>query len=121
MARPIIELDQEQFEKLCELQCTKLEICGWFRITDKTLENWVKRTYKRGFSEVYAEKKGVGLIALRRAQFQLAQKNAAMAIFLGKNYLGQRDSLEFEDKESIARLDEILKGMKDASVKSKAE
>ena len=28
---------------------------------------------------------------MRRAQFRLAQKNAAMAIFLGKQWLGQKD------------------------------
>ena len=28
---------------------------------------------------------------LRRSQFKLAEKNAAMAIFLGKQYLGQKD------------------------------
>ena len=30
-------------------------------------------------------------MSLRRYQFQLAQKNTAMAIWLGKQYLGQRD------------------------------
>ena len=28
---------------------------------------------------------------MRRSQFKLAEKNAAMAIFLGKQYLGQKD------------------------------
>jgi len=43
------------------------------------------------FAGVFAQKRGAGLLSLRRAQFQLAQKNAAMAIFLGKNLLGQTD------------------------------
>ena len=33
----------------------------------------------------------MGLISLRRMQFQLAEKSAAMAIFLGKQHLGQQD------------------------------
>ena len=45
-------------------------------------------------------------------QWQLAAKNASMAIFLGKNYLGQKDSIEYEDRESIERLDAILDGMR---------
>lgn len=94
MARPRKEIDQEQFEKLCGLQCTMEEICGWFDITDKTLESWCKRTYKVGFSAIYAKKRETGKISLRRAQFRLAEKNAAMAIFLGKNYLGQTDRIE---------------------------
>ena len=122
MGRPPIEIDQEEFEKLCGLQCTKLEICGWFRTTDKTLENWCKRTYKRGFSEIYEEKRGLGKISLRRAQWRLAEKNATMAIFLGKNYLGQRDSTEWDDSESLGRLDAILRGIRNAAaVKSEAE
>ena len=113
MARPCKEIDQKEFEKLCELQCTEQEICGFFDVTDKTLTAWCKRTYGRSFSEVYEEKRGNGKISLRRAQFRLAEKSAAMAIFLGKNYLGQRDCVEYEDKESLAKLDAILAGMRD--------
>lgn len=92
--RPKKKIDQEQFEKLCELQCTQEEICGWFDITDKTLNSWCKETYGVSFSEIYSKKRERGKISLRRAQFQLAQKSAAMAIFLGKNYLGQTDRIE---------------------------
>lgn len=94
MARPKKEIDKTDFEKLCALQCTQEEICSWFDVTDKTLQSWCKRTYKKGFSEVYAKKREKGKISLRRAQFRLAEKNAAMAIFLGKNYLGQTDRQE---------------------------
>ena len=62
MARPRKEIDQKNFENLCALQCTKEEICGFFNVTDKTLENWCKRTYKAGFSEVFRQKRGKGKI-----------------------------------------------------------
>lgn len=91
MARPLKEIDKKAFENLCGLQCTKEEICSFFEVSDKTLERWCKRTYKAGFSEVFRQKRGKGKISLRRAQFKLAEKNASMAIFLGKQYLGQRD------------------------------
>lgn len=94
MARPRKEIDQKQFENLCTLQCTLDEFCGWFNVTDKTLDSWCKRTYGKHFSEVFREKRGTGKISLRRAQFQLAQTNATMAIWLGKQYLGQRDQIE---------------------------
>lgn len=94
MARPRKEIDKEAFENLCGLQCTKEEICSFFDVTDKTLESWCKRTYKDGFSEVFRQKRGKGKVSLRRAQFRLAKKNASMAIFLGKQYLGQRDQPE---------------------------
>ena len=31
--RPRKEINQTEFEKLCGLQCTKEEICDWFRVT----------------------------------------------------------------------------------------
>lgn len=94
MARPRKEIDQKQFENLCGLQCTLEEICGWFDVCSDTLETWCKRTYERSFSEVFAQKRGAGKISLRRSQWRLAEKNATMAIFLGKQFLGQRDNVD---------------------------
>lgn len=103
--RPKKEIDQEQFERLCGLQCTKEEICSWFAITDKTLDSWCKRTYNDSFSVIFEQKRGKGKISLRRAQWKLAEKSAAMAIFLGKNYLGQsdnpQDNIDMEDVDSF--------------------
>lgn len=111
MARPLKEIDKKQFENLCGLQCTKEEICEFFELTDKTLEKWCKRTYSAGFSEVFKQKRGKGKIALRRAQFRLAETNANMAIWLGKQYLEQKDdpnkaavNIEIEDLTPLADL-----------------
>lgn len=101
MARPRKEIDQKQFENLCGLQCTLDEICGWFDVTDKTLDGWCKRTYGSSFSDVFREKRGAGKISLRRAQFRLAEKNAAMAIFLGKQYLGQKDVVDVTSDDKV--------------------
>ena len=110
MARPRKEIDQKQFENLCGLQCTLEEICGWFEVTDKTLDGWCKRTYHASFSDVFKQKRGAGKISLRRSQWRLAEKNATMAIFLGKQFLGQRDSVDVAvtDAKGIA-LDELEK------------
>ena len=108
--RPKKEIAQDQFEKLCGLQCTLEEICGWFDVTDKTLDRWCKETYGESFSEVFAKKREAGKISLRRSQWRLAEKSAAMAIFLGKNYLGQSDHVVIEDRSALDKLDEILKG-----------
>lgn len=110
MARPKKEINKKEFEKLCGLQCTKKEMCCFFDITDKTLESWCKRTYKKGFSEIFEEKRGLGKISLRRNQFRLAEKNANMAIWLGKQYLGQKDDtkITFENPVVINGNDEIF-------------
>lgn len=109
MARPRKEIDQKNFESLCGLQCTKEEICGFFDVTDKTLESWCKRTYEAGFSEVFRQKRGKGKISLRRNQFRLAEKNANMAIWLGKQYLGQKDNIDVTSDEIIKKLDDVMK------------
>lgn len=87
-------IKKEEFEKLCSLQCTYNEICDWFDVEDDTLNSWCKKTYGTTFSEVFKIKRGKGQISLRRTQWKLAEKNAAMAIFLGKQYLGQTDKVE---------------------------
>lgn len=110
MGRPRKEIKQKEFENLCGIQCTKLEICAFFDVTDKTLESWCKRTYHAGFSEVFSQKRGMGKISLRRKQWQLAEKSASMAIWLGKQYLDQRDNVDVTvaDAKGIA-LDELEK------------
>ena len=52
----------------------------------------------------------MGKISLRRKQWQLAEKSASMAIWLGKQYLGQRDNVDVtvSDAKGIA-LDELEK------------
>lgn len=89
--RPKTQIDKKQFENLCGLQCTLEEMCGWFDCDNKTLESWCKSTYNMNFSEVFKIKRGKGKISLRRSQWRLAENNATMAIFLGKQYLGQKD------------------------------
>ena len=116
MPRHKTELDIKQFENLCGLQCTKEEICEFFGITDKTLDRWCKDTYKAGFSDVFRQKRGKGKIALRRSQFRLAEKNANMAIWLGKQYLEQTDSgkidvqIKQDDSITLALKEEFANG-----------
>ena len=95
MGRPRKEINKTEFEKLCFLQCTEREFCSWFDVSDETLNKWCKENYEgRTFLAVFKEKRENGLISLRRTQFQLAEKSPAMAIFLGKNLLGQTDKME---------------------------
>lgn len=102
MARPRIEIDNEQFESLCEMQCTLEEISGFFKCSEDTIERWCKRTYEKNFAEAYKKYSSKGRISLRRAQFKLAERSAAMAIWLGKQYLGQKERPEeFNDVEDV--------------------
>ncbi len=108
--RPRKEIDKTNFEKLCGLLCTLDEIAGFFNCSPDTIERWCKREYKANFAEVFKTYSAAGKISLRRYQFKLAEKSAAMAIFLGKNYLGQSDRTIIEDEgEGYGKLEGLLK------------
>lgn len=119
MARPRKEIDQKLFENLCGLQCTLLEICDALDVSDKTLDGWCKRTYGEHFSEVFAKKRGKGKISLRRMQWQLAAKNASMAIWLGKQYLGQRDVVALGEDDNGGR--DVVKIIDDIPIPATGE
>lgn len=110
--RPRKEIDKKQFEKLCFLQCTLIEFEGFLEVDNKTLEKWCKETYGMGFSEVYKLKRGNGKVSLRRSQWQLAQTNPTMAIWLGKQWLGQTDKQEVtvsvNDDETIKEMEKYF-------------
>ena len=104
MGRPTKEIDSNEFEKLCALQCTEVEIAGWFSVSVDTIERWCKRNYSMTFAEIYKQKRQKGAISLRRLQWQSAEKgNVVMQIFLGKQYLGQADKTEVKTEEQIKR------------------
>ena len=117
MGRPRKEIDQRQFESLCAIQCTLEEVCAVFDCDDVTLNAWCKETYGTTFSEVFKVKRQTGLSSLRRAQFKMAQTNPTMNIWMAKNYLGQKETIEVESKESLSKLDEILNGLKENAQK----
>lgn len=106
MGRPKIYIDQKEFEKLCKLQCTLEEIAGWFDCSEDKIEMWCKETYLTTFSEIFKVKSQGGKVSLRRMQFKLAETSSAMAIWLGKQYLGQRDVATAD--ESILELSKCI-------------
>lgn len=116
--RPKKIIDKKNFEAMCAYQCTLEEICAFLGVTDKTLNTWCKKEYGETFSVVFSQKRELGKMSLRRKQWKLADTSAPMAIFLGKQYLKQKDSVEVQDKESLDRLDEILKSVRETASKT---
>jgi hypothetical protein len=87
--RPPIPIDLAELEKLCVLQCTQREIAAWFGCTERTIESYAK---KPEVAEVMDRGRAKGQISVRRAQMKLLEAgNATMGVWLGKQYLGQRD------------------------------
>jgi hypothetical protein len=90
--RPEVEIPLDQVEKLGALQCTEAEMAGFFGVSLATIK---RRMAEEEFRAVYQRGAEKGRISLRRSQFKLAESgNPALNIWLGKQYLGQKEKLE---------------------------
>lgn len=115
MPRPRIEINKEMFESLCGIFCTLEEIACIFKCSEDTIERWCKREYKKSFADVYKKESMKGKASIRRTQFELAKRSVPMAIWLGKQYLGQRDVVEqVTDDASTEILNEIANEIRKA-------
>lgn len=108
-------INKEQFESLCKIHCTRDEICAVLGITDVTLYAWLKQQYGEDVSlkEIMAYYAAGGKASLRRIQWKQAETNPAMAMFLGKNYLGQSDR-PAESEQELENATNILISIKKA-------
>ncbi len=92
--RPPRDYDPKVFEGLCLVWCTNDEICSIFRCDIRSVDAWCKRHYGESFNDSYKRFSAGGYASLRRNQFNLSKTNAAMAIWLGKQKLGQKENPE---------------------------
>lgn len=109
------KIKKEQFENLCNLWCTLTEIAEFFGVSEDSVELWCKKTYNERFTDIYKKKNSKGKIALRRWQMKSAEKgNVTMQIWLGKQYLGQKEKIEYNDdninniNKNISNIAELL-------------
>lgn len=65
------------------------EVAAVLHVTEKTAIDFMKK--HQAAWDAYERGKQIGKISLRRLQLSLAKRHPAMAIFLGKNQLGQKD------------------------------
>lgn len=105
-------ISKKLFEELCAIQCTQEEIAAVLGVSRDTLMRWCLNTYDTNFATIFDEKRMKGKASLRRSQFNLAKSNPSLSIWLGKQYLGQRDNMDLRlnDEED----DAITKAIKGA-------
>lgn len=106
MGRPEIPIDPDQVSKLAQLGCKVSEIADFFGVSRDTIE--------RRFREEIVEGRAKLRVSLRRLQIEKAMEgNVVMLIWLGKQELGQVDSVahlsDFEAKRAQAMSDDELK------------
>jgi len=99
--KPKKEIDYRQFEELAKIQCTEKEICAVLSVNTDTLVKRLKEKYDMTFAEIRNIYKDYGRASLRRIQFKLAEKSPAMAIWLGKQYLEQKERIEVSNEDLI--------------------
>ena len=108
------KIDKNQFENMCQIQCTKDEICAIFEINEQTLTKWCEETYNMSFCDIYKSKSSGGKMSLRRQQFAKAEEgNTTMLIWLGKQYLGQTDKIESKNENTDTN-DKVFNKLKEA-------
>ena len=95
--RPKIKIDFATVDKLCSIQCTGEEIASILNVDYDTLNARIKEKFGKSFSDYFESKRGTGKASLRRLQWKAAEDgNATMLIWLGKQYLGQRDKQDID-------------------------
>lgn len=100
--RPKKKIDYDMAGKLASIMCTQEEIASIFEVDVRTLQR------DEEFCRVFKTGKDKGRMSLRRIQWKHAETNPAMAIWLGKQYLGQRDTVEeATDEEKVTFIDDV--------------
>ena len=108
------EADVRQFKQLGAIFCTRAEICQVMDLDPKTLNKLVAKHFRDvprddmrrapTFAEAWGYFSAQGRASLRRKQFELAlDGDRTMLIFLGKQYLGQRDDPSKRDATPSVR------------------
>lgn len=114
--RPKIEFTEKQWasiEYMAIIHCTGEEMAGVMGVDYDTLCSRVKERYNvDSFSDWYKNASAKGNMSLRRCQWKSAENgNVTMQIFLGKQWLGQKEQID-TNVSGNGMLDGILEYMK---------
>lgn len=117
MGRPKKNLTNDQWKSvdyMCMIHCTGEEIAGVLGMDYDTLNRNCKDTKGCYISEYIKEHQMGGKMSLRRAQWKSAESgNVSMQIWLGKQWLGQKESQEISvavnDDESVREMEDFFK------------
>ena len=111
MGRPKKNLTPKEWDSvkyMCMIHCTGEEIAGVLQMDYDTLNRNCKDKFGIPISEYIKSNQSNGKMSLRRAQWKAAESgNVSMLIWLGKQWLGQREVQEIE----IANTDETIRRM----------
>ena len=124
MGRPKKNLspkDWNSVDYMCMIHCTGEEIAGVLGMDYDTLNRNCKDTHGIPISEYIKMHSQGGKMSLRRAQWKSAEGgNVSMQIWLGKQWLGQKDQQDItvvtDDETIIAMSDYFDKKKRDTGI-----
>ena len=108
---PKIVADAKTLQTLvgcARIQCTQEEAAAVLGVHRQTLRDFLAKDKKA--SDAWESGLDYGRASLRRTQFRLAETNAGMAIWLGKQLLGQREQIMQEHTHAV-NLNEVRSGI----------
>lgn len=94
------EINKDKFENMCALQLTEEDIAFFFDCSIDTISRWCAKTYGKTFADVFSQKRVLGKLSHRAAQFAMAKNNPTMSIWLGKQYFGQHDIMQVDIRKT---------------------
>ena len=100
------KISKRDFELLCNVQCTRDEICATLNVDANTLSKWIAATYDgASFSTIFKQKRNAGFASLRKRTYSAGMEgNTAILIFLNKVWLGLNEKVEVQ----VEKKDEIV-------------
>jgi hypothetical protein len=108
--------DKEALEnivfELAKIQCTYEEIAAVIKMP--------RETVRKKFASLIKEGQFAGRSSLRRQQFKIAERNAIMSIWLGKQYLEQVEPLPRIQTQDTNQIKQFLE-MHDSAFKNVKE
>lgn len=122
MGRPKKNLTPKEWDSvkyMAMIHCTGEEIAGVMQVDYDTLNRNCHDKFGYGISEYIKKNQANGKMSLRRAQWKSAENgNVTMQIWLGKQWLGQKEQQEIVTN---ANDDETIKEMRKYFEKAKRE
>lgn len=106
---------KKQIEELARILCTDVEIASIMGVSVDTLQS---NDNINTFAECKEKGREKGKASIRRKQYELAMNGSGhygMLVWLGKQYLGQREKIEASvgtDDEKMKEMQEFLKMVK---------
>ena len=104
--RPLKIIDEEKFARAISTLKHKTDISRVVGVDEETLHKWCLKNKNMSFSQYLEQKKAEKKLRIAEYQENLAKTNPTVAIWLGKQELGQTDNPN--DKNDMGLLPSLM-------------